>query len=117
GDPAKAPSRSTTCSRAPSSARQRSATAMGSSENTVWASARPSRSRTQRPSRRSTAGITITVGGSPRVLHEGGEVLQHAEAPALALLGMELRGVDVARLQRRRESDPVLTPRPPDGAA
>jgi len=61
-----------------------------------------------------TPGRIISVGAGTDfacVLHEGGEVLQHPDAPALALLGMELRGVDVAALQRRGEPDPVLTPR------
>ena len=64
GAPENAPSRSTTCNRCAPSSAHRLAVATGSSENTVSASARPSRSRTQRPCRRSMAGMTSGRGRS-----------------------------------------------------
>src|SRR2546425_9412326 len=66
GSPANAPSRSTTCRRSAPSFFHWSATATGSSENTVSRSARPWCRRTHRPSRRSIAGMTITVRPSRR---------------------------------------------------
>src|SRR5712692_10169184 len=128
GRPSKAPSRSTTCSRwAPAACHWR-AIATGSSENTVSASARPWSSRTQRPPLMSTAGTIsklITqpsprraprlrlVGpvsareSSPLILHKGGEVLEEPQAPALALLRVELGGEERAPPHRRSEGDAV----------
>ena len=111
GAPAKAPSRSTTCSRAAPSAVHLSAIATGSSENTVSRSLRPSRSRTQRPSRRSTAGMTITAADRAGRADHRREVLEQPEPPPLALLGMELRRADATELDGRREPHPVLAPR------
>src|SRR5215468_5779331 len=130
----KAPSRSTTCSRAAPSDSQRSAMATGSSPKTVSASALPWRRRTQRPSLMSTAGtiskVTISrprssgrAGAGARrrdrspappgrssgaaLPHEGGEVLEQPDPPPLALLGVELGREEHAPPDRRGEGHPV----------
>src|SRR6185295_19428419 len=138
GRPAKAPSRSTTWRRRARESCQRRATATGSSEKTVSASARPCRSRTHRPPFKSTAGTISNIElptipsalhgllGSPsaaprqtrscssRLADDGGEVLEHADAPALALLGVELGGVERPARDRRREREPVRAGRHPE---
>ena len=42
--------------------------------------------------------------------HDRGEVLEHPQAPALALLGMVLRRVDAAVLHGRGKANSILTP-------
>src|ERR1700704_4814261 len=42
----------------------------------------------------------------PRLAHDLAEVLEHAETPALALLGVELGGVEAAARDCRRECEP-----------
>src|SRR5437016_5593179 len=114
GTPAFEPSRSTTWMRAAPAAAQRRAIAGGSSPNTVERAKSPCASWTQRPSRRSIAGMTSNTrdggDGLGRALAgaEGGEVAVDQKSEIRAFLRVELDGEDVVLGHDRGERDAVV---------
>src|SRR5579872_4196482 len=102
--PSRAPSRSTTCSRCAPSASQRRAISAGSSPYRVSREKSPCTSRTQRPSRMSTAGIGVNM----RFRGDAPEVSVKSQTHVGALFGVELGGHHVVVRDNRREVEAVL---------
>src|SRR5690606_8578481 len=114
GVPAKAPLRSTRCSRRAPASTQRCAIDTGSSPYTVESSIRPWRKRTQLPSFKSIAGI-ISMEAIPNKWVEGGlylavplqEVFQQLQASIAAFFRMELHREQIVARQRCIDVDAV----------
>ena len=109
GGPPNAPSRSTTCSRARALRLPAAGPWPPDPRRTRSRPRRlPWRSRTQRPPREVDGRDDREGHAAAPVAHEGGEVLEEPEAPALALLGVELGREERAAADRRGERHPVV---------